>query len=184
MVAVVRVQVVDLHEAKVAHAVHLAFDQTECRVVDLHVAGLGNDCGGQCCGSHAVDVVRYESDGFLDEQMAAGLEDAHGDIDLRIGLAQKHRRQRLCEEGVEAGVPVVDAILLGGATGEGRREITDGDDVKLVTQKRQVRQVLDLSHGATTDDADTDSLSHLVLPARGDILFHCSAISKSLSKIR
>ena len=100
---VIRVQVIDLHEADVIHRLHFALRPLEGRIVDLHIAHLGDLLRAFRRRDDGVCLLVREAQWLLDEDVLAGLQRRHRDLRLWIRMAQQDRLDIGCQQGVGVG---------------------------------------------------------------------------------
>jgi len=118
--AIVGMQVVDLHEAKVVtHCLHFGFDSQKRGVVDLHVSYLGYKRCALGAAAMRSTSSGTKATGFSMNRWRPEASTCSAASTLGSVWHNRHGVERFVEEGVQVGVPGGYAILLRGPTGEG-----------------------------------------------------------------
>ena len=128
---VVRVQMVDLDKANVLHRRNLGARIFIGRVVDLHIAGLGNHTSTLGRGRDRIDLFQRKAERLFDKEVFACFQHGERRFGLRVGLTEQHCLDIAGNQFTVVGEMVRNIKLLGHIGRGPSRDITDRGDGKV-----------------------------------------------------
>ena len=157
--AVVRVEVVDLHEADVGHRAHPRLRELVRGLVPLHVRHHQDDARPLRRRDHRFRLRHGDAHRLLHQDVLARLGGGDARRGVRPRRADDHRVDVAPHQLAIVGeAPLLrHAVLRADDLEEPRREVREAADRELVVQLAQVGEMLDLRDRAAPDHANLES---------------------------
>src|SRR6202007_2746257 len=124
---------------------------------------------------------RAQTHGLLHEDVRAGLGGGDRNWGMTTGGQYKHGVQLHIQQFLPLTHGAVGAELTHTCLGDGRRDITDRNELILIVELAQVRKVHHLRDHPAPYDADSQTLSHLLRPPISLVLNRLAIIARPSS---